>query len=231
MTALTRNTLALIAALALAGPAVAHAQTTVVDEGTFRLHIRDTPVGTETFTIRRSGSGAGAATAAQGRVVLDSGERTRSLLRLEGPDLRPAAYQIEVTGPETQSVTGQAAGNRFRATIVSAAGEQMREFLVSDGAVILGEGVAHPHYFLLSATNGDGSVPVVIPQRSRQVTAQVTSLGNDQIRVGRQSVDARRFRVEPEGLPTRIVWADARNRVLRVDIPDQEFRAIRTSLP
>ncbi|MFP4622665.1 MAG: hypothetical protein ACLFRX_00655, partial [Gemmatimonadota bacterium] len=86
MTALTRNTLALIAALALAGPAVAHAQTTVVDEGTFRLHIRDTPVGTETFTIRRSGSGAGAATAAQGRVVLDSGERTRSLLRLEGPD-------------------------------------------------------------------------------------------------------------------------------------------------
>lgn len=221
--------------LALAGLAstagLATAQTTIIDEGTFRLSVRGTPVGTETFAIRRSGDGPGATLIAQGRVVLDSGEQTRSLLQFEGPDLRPTAYQIEVTGPETQSITGQAAGNRFRATIVSTAGEQMREYLATDGAIILDEGVAHQHHFLLAATGGAGRVPVIIPRQSRQVAAQVTDLGAEEITVEGRTVQARRFRVEPQGLPTRLVWADADNRILRLRIPDEEYVAERTTLP
>lgn len=231
MTAVAVRSLALsLAALAVTA-AFGHAQTTVVDEGTFRLSIRGTPVGTETFAIRRSGTGPGATIVAQGRVVLDSGEQTRSLLQFEGPDLRPTAYQIEVTGPQTQSITGQASGNRFRATIVSTAGEQMREYLATDGAIILDEGVAHQHYFLLSATDGNGRLPIIIPRQSRQVPAQITDLGSEQITIDGRTVVTHRFRVEPQGLAPRIVWADSQNRVLRLQIPSEEYVAERTTLP
>ncbi len=224
-------TLALALGTLAMAPAPALGQTTVVDEGTFRLSVRGTPVGTETFAIRRSGSGPGATIVAQGRVVLDSGEQTRSLLQFEGPDLRPTAYQIEVTGPRTQSITGQASGNRFRATIVSTAGEQMREYLATDGAIILDEGVAHQYYFLLSVTDGAGRVPVIVPRQSRQVPASVTDLGSEDITIDGRTATTRRFRVEPQGLPARLVWADAQNRVLRLQIPDEDYVAERTSLP
>ena len=219
-------------ALVLLAPAGSlAAQTVVIDEGTFRLSVRGTPVGTETFAIRRNGDGPGATTVAQGRIVLDSGEQTRSLLQFEGPDLRPTAYQIEVTGSEKQSISGQAAGNRFRATIVSTAGEQMREYLASDGAVILDEGVAHQHYFLLLATNGNGQTPVIVPRQSRQVRAQVTEAGRESITIGGRSIDARRLQIAPQGLPARTLWVDDQNRILRVRIPDSGYLAERTTLP
>jgi hypothetical protein len=85
---------------------------------------------------------------AQGRIALDTGDQTRALLQVEGPGLRPAAYQIEASGPERITVRGQVAGNRFRAQVVSATGETMREYLIGDGAVVLDDGVAHHHYFI-----------------------------------------------------------------------------------
>lgn len=221
-----------LACAALAVTAVAtHAQAVTLDEGTFRLSVGGTAVGTESFVIRRSGEGAGVTTVAQGRIVLDTGDQTRSLLQFEGPGLRPTAYQIEVTGSEKQSISGQAAGSRFRATVVSTSGEQMREYLASEGAVVLDDGVAHQHYFLISATNGDGSVPIIIPRQSRQVSARVSELGSEQINIGGQAVQARRYRVEPQGLAARTVWTDAQNRILRLRIPDEEYLAERTSLP
>lgn len=231
MTARFVRPIALAAAALLTTAAAAAAQTAIVDEGTFRLSVRGTPVGTETFTIRRSGSGTGATTVAQGRIVLDGGQQTRSLLQFQGPDLRPTAYQIEVAGPEKQSITGQAAGNRFRATIVSTAGEQMREYLTSEGAVVLDEGVAHQHYFLMSVTDGNGRVAVIVPRQSRQVPATVTTAGTETITVGGQTAEARRVHVEPQGLPARVIWVDDQNRILRFSIPQEDYLAERASLP
>lgn len=207
------------------------AQTTVIDEGTFRLSVRGTPVGTETFSIRRSGEGPTATTVAQGRIVLDSGEQTRALLQYEGPGLRPSAYQIEVTGPEKQSITGQATGNRFRATIITTAGEQMREYLASDGALVLDDGVAHQYYLLASSVDDGGRVPIIIPRQSRQISARVTDAGPEQIAVAGRNVQARRIRVEPAGLAPRLVWVDSQGRVLRLSIPDEGYLAERGELP
>lgn len=209
----------------------AAAQTAVIDEGTFRLSVRGTAVGTETFSIRRSGSGAAATIVAQGRVVLDTGEQTRAVLQVEGPDLRPSAYHIEVTGTETQSIRGQAAGNRFRAQIVSTAGEMMREYLASDGAVVLDEGVAHQHYFVAAHLGADGRVPMIVPRESRQISAQVTDEGSESIQVAGQSVNARRLEIQPSGMAARTVWVDGENRVLRLSIPDEGYLAERTALP
>lgn len=231
MTARSIRSFAIACAAILVTAASGDAQTVVLDEGSFRLSVRGTAVGTETFSIRRTGDGAGATTSAQGRIVLDSGRQTRSLLQFEGPDLRPTAYQIEVTGPETQSISGQAAGNRFRATIVSTGGEQMREYLASAGAIVLDEGVAHQHHFLMAATGGNGRVAVIVPRQSRQVNATVSDEGREEITIGGQATQTRRIRVEPQGLPLRFIWVDDQNRVLRFRVPDEEYLAERTALP
>ena len=217
------------AILALALPTFANAQTQVVDEGSFRLSVGGTPVGTETFSIQRSGSGAGATVIAQGRVVLDSGEQVRAAIQLDGPDLRPSAYQIEVSGNEVESYRGQAAGTRFRATIRSSEGEMMREYLAGQGAVIIDDGVAHQHYFL--ATHEAGSAAIIIPRQSRQVSATITPRGNETIRIGDRSVSARRIDIQPTGMPARTIWVDDQNRVLRLSIPEERFEAVRTALP
>ena len=224
------RTVGILALLATAAAPLA-AQTTVVDEGTFRLIIRGTPVGTETFAIRRTGTGDAATHVAQGRIVLDSGEQTRALLQVEGSSLRPSAYQIEVTGPEKQSIRGQASGSRFRATIVSTAGETMREYIASEGAVVLDDGVAHQYYFLAAAAEEGGRVPVIIPRQSRQISAAVTPGGMENIRVGGSQVSARRIVVEPAGLARRLLWVDSEGRVLRLEIPDEGFVAERSALP
>lgn len=214
---------------ALLAAAPGYAQTTVIDEGSFRISVRGSTIGTETFTIRRSGSGANAATVAQGRVILGTGEQTRTVIQLRGDELRPTAYQIEIAGDDRQSITGRAAGSRFRATTVSSAGEQMREYLVDDGVVVLHDGIAHHHYFL--ATAGAGTVPLIAPQQARQLRATVQDHGTETIEVGGRQVEARNFSIEITGLDSRSIWVDDRNRVLRVRIPGQELTAQRTSLP
>lgn len=207
------------------------AQTSTVDEGSFRLAVRGSTIGTETFSIQRSGAGANATVLAQGRIVLDTGEQTRTVLQMQGNTLRPSAYQIEVSGDNGQRITGRAAGNRFRATIVSSSGEQMREYLVNEEAVILDDGVAHHHYFIAERIDGSGSVPVILPRQSRQVTATVRDQGAEPIQVADRQVTGRRLSIEISGLDSRTIWVDDDNRVLRLQIPDQDLIAVRTSLP
>lgn len=211
------------------------AQTTTLDEGTFRLLVSGQEVGTETFTIRQSGTGDRAVVIAQGRVVLagdDGAEQLTSSLQLSGATLRPAAYDLQVEGGETERIAGRVVGGRFSARIVRPSGEQMREYLVSDGAVIADEGVAHQYYFLAQRVGANGGrVPIVIPRTSRQVWAQVTVHGNESVQVGGATATARRLDVQPEGGSAARVWVDAEGRVLRVEIPSSNFVAERTALP
>jgi hypothetical protein len=223
------------ALLAVALPSAASAQTSTLDEGTFRLLVGGREVGTETFTIRQSGSGERAVVIAQGRVVLDGAagaEQVTSSLQLSGATLQPAAYDLQVEGGSTERIAGRVVGGRFSARIVRPAGEQMREYLVSDGAVIADEGVAHQYYFLAQRVGTEGGrVPLVIPRTSRQVWAQVTVHGNESVEIGGRTVQARRLEVAPQGGAAAQVWVDSSGRVLRVSIPSSDYVAERTALP
>jgi hypothetical protein len=210
-------------------------QTVTLDEGAFRLFLGGAEVGTETFTIRQNGTGASAVIIAQGRTVLTGargGEEVTASLEVGGTTLRPAAYQVTVQGAEPQRIAGRVVGGRFSARIVSPAGEAMREYLAGEGAILVDEGVAHHYYFLARRLDGGSvSVPIIIPRQSRQVAAQVTARGEETIAIDGRNVQARRFNVAPAGLPVRHLWVDAQGRVLRVDIPDTGFRAVRAALP
>jgi hypothetical protein len=234
---MTRRTLVLM--LALAGlvwsAEVASAQDTKLDEGTFRLLVGGREVGRETFSIRRAGEGDAAVTIAQGRVVRsDAGAagEVSSNLQVNGPTLRPSSYQLEVRGDDRERITARVTGGRFSARITSSAGEMMREYLAGEGAVVVDDGIAHHHYFLAGRGDaGDFSVPVIVPRRSRQISATVRNAGSATVEAGGGSVSATHLIVEMSEGSTRHLYVDSQGRVLRLEIPDQNFAAGRVELP
>lgn len=225
----THNLFALATLLATAPLAVA--QTVTLDEGSFRLSVGGKEVGTEVFSIRQNGTGQNAVIIAVGRVVLDSDKGPQELsseLQVSGSTLRPATYEVRVQGSGAEQIKGRLVGGRFSAQIVSPAGEQMREYLAGEGAVVADEGVAHQYYFLARRFEGkNGRIPVIIPRLNRQVIATVSSAGAEKIAIAGRSFEAQKFVIAPAGNPTREVWVDAEGRVLRLEIPDRKFVAQR----
>jgi len=216
---------------ALAAGAPLAAQT--VDQGAFRVSVAGHEVGTETFTITQSGSGAVAVTMATGRVDLrlpDGSLQLAPRLRAQGVGSDPVQYQVDVSGDAPQRVVGTIGGGRVSAKIVTAAGEQLREYVASAGAVVLDEGVAHHYYFLATRTHA-GRVPIIVPRENRQVIATVSSRGEEAVQVAGRSVRLFHLLVQPQGGAEANVWVDDLNRVIKVEIPGRQYLAVRTELP
>jgi uncharacterized protein (DUF2345 family) len=211
----------------------AAAQTVQLDEGTFRLLVNNREVGMETFSIRQSGTGADAIITAQGRVVLQQNGGTELVanVQLAGAGLRPVAYDLELRGGDARRIHGSVTGRRASARI-TAGSETFREYLVTDGAVILDDGVAHHYYFIAQrASAGAATVPIMVPRESRQTQATITVGGNESVSAGGATVQARRLTVQPAGGDVRNVWVDGEGRVLRVEVPARNYVAVRTTLP
>ncbi|HSU16649.1 hypothetical protein [Longimicrobium sp.] len=223
---------ALLALSALAARPLS-AQGTAVDAGTFRVSVEGREVGTETFSITQSGSGGAAVTLATGTVDLrlNSGAlRLAPRLRGQGVAMNPAQYQVDVSGDSPQRIVGNIGSGRVSARIVTAAGEQLREYVATAGAVVLDDAVAH-HYYFLAQRLHSGTVPVIIPRESRQMIAAVTDRGEETVQVAGGSARLFHLVVQPRGGPQADVWVDALNRVIRVDIPARQYSAVRTELP
>lgn len=209
------------------------AQTGAEDSGTFRITVNGRQVGSEEFTIRQTGVGASSEFVAVGRVqvLLPSGTLDlNSRLRSSGFQADPVTYEVSVGGDAPRRIVGNVGSGRFSARIVTPAGEQLREYVASSGATVLDEGIAHHYYFLARRTR-DGRVPILIPRENRQVMAQVTDRGEEQLTIDGNAVTLYRLVVEPEGGEARNVWVDALGRVIQVEIPDRSYLAVRTEIP
>jgi hypothetical protein len=205
----------------------------ILDEGTFRLSRDGREIGTETFTIRQTGSGAEAVVIAQGRTVYREGPEREVItgLQVTGGTLRPSAYDVSVSGDEEQKIGGRVVGTRFSARVVASGGERMREYLVSEGAVVAEQGIAHHHYFIAQRfAAGASRMPVLVPLQGRQVWVTVTST-QETVQVGGESVGAQRLTISVEGGDERRVWVDSQGRVLRLEIPASRLVADRIALP
>jgi hypothetical protein len=226
---MTKSTL--LSAILLLAPLPLAAQT--VDQGTFRVSVDGHDVGTEEFSITQSGSGAVAVTLASGKVDLHLADGTLQLsprLRAQGVGADPVQYQVDVSGDAPQRVVGTIGGGRVSAKIVTPAGEQLREYVASAGAVVLDEGVAHHYYFLATRTHA-GRVPIIVPRENRQVMATVSSRGEESVQVGGRSARLFHLLVQPQGGEEANVWVDDLNRVIKVEIPGRRYLALRTELP
>jgi hypothetical protein len=221
----------LLSALTLAFAAPAAAQGG--DQGTFRVFVDDREVGTEEFTITQMGTGASAELVAIGRVRVGLPDGTLELdsrLRARGIGADPVDYQVTVGGSAPSRTIGTIGGGRFSAKIVTPTGEQLREYVASNGAVVLDQGVAHHYYFLAQRTH-QGRVPVIVPRENRQVIATVTNRGEESVSVNGGATTLFHLVVQPQGGDEHHVWVDALNRVVRVEVPARAWRAERTQIP
>lgn len=231
-----RTTLAagtLIGTLAALGGGTPAAAQQVDDSGTFTVTVNGRQVGTEEFTINESGSGSNTEVIATGRADLALATGSLELSsRLRGRGFRadPVSYEVQIGGTSTRRIIGSIGSGRFSARIVTPSGEQLREYVASAGATVLDDGLAH-HYYFLARRARSGNVPIIIPRENRQVMATVEDRGEEAVQVGGENVTGFHLVVRPEGGSERHVWVDDLNRVLRVEIPETGYAAVRNERP
>lgn len=217
-----------LAPLVLPAPAAAQE---VIDRGTFRLHRDGRVVGEERFVIRSERAAETRVIKALASVTLEREDGTVQIsaaLEASGPDLNPTGYQVETTDGGRQRIAGVVQRGRFLARIVSPRGEQLKEYVVSEGALILDENIAHHHYFLaLRAARGIGRLPIIVPQQNRQIFAQVEVVGVESTDIGGRAMQLTHIVLRPQTGPVRHIWADDRYRVMKIEIPQTGFRALR----
>jgi hypothetical protein len=232
MTTGAKLCLLLIGGFALAG-APATAQVGAADAGAFDVQVGGRTAGTEEFTIRQSGSGAGAEIVADGRIQLVVPSGTVDLttrLQASGFQVEAVAYEVAVGGSSPRKVVGTIGNGRFSARIATPSGEQMREYVASSGAIVLDDGVAH-HYYFLARRMRNGRVPIIIPRENIQVMATVRDAGEESVTIGGETVPLYHLEVQPDGGELRHVWLDDLGRVIRVEIPSRGYVAVRSELP
>jgi len=219
--------LALSAGAAL--PAVA--QVTTLDEGTFTISRNGTPIGRESFSIKSSPGGMGGPVVQARATVSYDDRRLTPVLKADSIG-SPTEYQLEVRAGANASevLKGVIRRGRFSATMQTPRGENLKEYVVSEGALVLDEDVFHQYYFLARG-NRTGAVPVVVPHRNVQVVMRIEDRGPATVSIGGQSIAGRALvLVEPAGA-SREIWVDSQGRVLKVAIPSRGLLALRDEPP
>jgi len=216
---------------ATAFPAPAAAQERIVDEGSFTIFRKGARVGRETFTIRRSDTPNENVYVANATVDFDA-QRLTPALRTD-TSYAPLAYQMEVrTNDQLQlRLKGVIGRGRFSARVRTPTGEAAKEYIVSDGALVIDDDVFHQYYFLAQrlGKNTTLTVPVVIPTRNVQQTMRVQFMGVERVVIGGTPTDARRLNATISGGATRDIWVDSQSRVLKVTLGD--VSAVRDEMP
>jgi len=217
------------AALLVASASLLPAQAATVDEGRFVITRSGQRIGTEDFTIRRLGGPDRNSFMAKASVVYDDVHLSPALRADQ--DGSPLAYQIEVkAGAELRErLSGQLGRGRFSARVKTPRGESAKEYIVSDGALVLDDEIFHQYYFLARAELG--TVPVVIPRRNTQVAMRVEMQGKESLSIGGIGVEARHLVIMEPGGARRHVWTDEQGRVLKVMLEESGITAIRDELP
>lgn len=231
-----RSTLPLLPIFALGFllPPPAMGQSALVDEGTFLITVDGQQAGTESFSIRRSGSGAEAQIIATAEIQMDLPEGRldlRPALQVSGEDMAVAAYQVKVSGHRQEEVYVTLGDRRFLTRIRSEQGLQEREYRATPETVLLDARAAHQYYFVNQRAGAEGgSIPVIVPSENRQYTLSISVVGEESIQIGGQAVSARHLRLEGNDAP-RDLWVDSEGRVLQLSIESEGFLAIREIRP
>ena len=217
----------LIAALVAVVPALAAAQTTVLDEGSFTV-TRGGRTGREDFRIVRVVAGAATSVVGTGTAV-NGTTRAVSVLRTDTSGA-PIDFQLDgrEAGELRERVTIQATRDRLTARSQSPRGESAREFFLRPGMVIFDDEFAHGYYFL--TLQGRDAVTAVLPRRNELTQLHVLSKGDDAIEIAGTRVTAHHYSVSDAG-GERQLWTDATGRVLRVEVPALALVAVRDALP
>lgn len=204
-----------------------------LDRGSFTITVNGQRAGREDFTISSTPVPNGVEYLSRATVSMGEQRLNPSLMSDELG--RPARYQIEVKGTSgtTERWMGGITRGRMSARIDNARGTQEREYVVSEGAVLVDDDVFHQYHFLVARAAKDDKAPItiVIPRRNTQMVLKPSVAGTENVLIGQTEISARHLVfTEPSG-STRDVWADATGRVLKVTIPSRGVVALRDDPP
>jgi len=200
-----------------------------VDQGSFTISINGQRAGREDFRIATTPSGSSRDYIATATVVY--GDRRLS------PELHadtagvPSFYTVVVrnAGEQQEQWSGNIVSGRVSAKIRNPRGESAKEFIVTDGALILDDDVFH-QYFFVAHRSRNGSITAVNPRRNAQETLRVSSVGPDRVTIGTRDLEATHLAITDSG-GQRDLWVDAQGRVLKVSIPARGVVALRDDPP
>lgn len=189
-----------------------------MDQGSFTITLRGARVGREEFRIRRTPASDTSVNYVASATVTLGGRRL-------APDLRTdtngglLAYRVDARGEgrSDERLKGAVERGLFTAVLTSPRGEAAREYVVSDGAVILDDDVFHQYYFVARHAGRD-TLAVVVPRRSVQVAMRLERRGGELVTIGGRAVPATHLVLTDPAGAARDVWADADGRVLKVSL-------------
>lgn len=220
-----------LVAVLIAAPAPSIAQgARIVDAGSFSISINGQRAGREDFTIEATPRGSSMEHFARATVVYGD-RRLQPQLMADSAGVA-LTYEIRTrnAGGGTESWKGSILRGRVSARMETARGPAAKEYIVTDGALILDDGVIHQYYFV-ARHRPAGAVTVVVPQRNAQLRLQISAGGDERVQVGTQELDATHvILTEPSGTQ-REVWVDRQGRVLKVAIPSLRLVALRDDPP
>lgn len=229
-----------ILALALGVSALIAARTPVqgarVDVGSFTTYIDGHRAGREQFSLQSLASPDGSTF--ELRVESAVGER-RAAVRLETDSAgTPFRYTVEERDGARVSLRlgGQRVRGRFATLSRGTRGEAAREYILSQGAIVLEDEGVHQYAMLVrgrSLQEGDSlRVATLSPVRNRQGAVWLTlETSGDTATIAGARRAARRWKAVTESGEVRTIWADAEGRILRLRIPAQRFEAVRDDVP
>jgi hypothetical protein len=219
----------LTVAFGLLGSALAAQGTAVIDEGSFTISRSGAPVGRESFRIIRAPAPGGQVYQATGTSVIAD---VKATMRLGTDSLgSPVSYESELSDQAQliQRLRGRGRPSRFGLFVQTRTGESAREFVLSNGALLLDENVFH-HFFFVGLAAQRPEVIVISPRTARQERMRLQSRGEEGVEIAGRTVPGRRVSLV-NGDGPREVWLDGQGRLLKVAIPDQGIVALRDDPP
>ncbi len=199
-----------------------------VDSGRFQITRDGQAVGSEVFAIRREASSlrsvarltTGADTALVSERIVEARMQTNA-------EDEPELFELQVQRGGDLSLVGVRSGSRFRLRTRSAEGERWKEFLVPSGLVILPSGFVHFHHYLFDQRGENGGLTALLPMEGVERPIRVEGREADSVRAegGRRAATRWEITVDDQ---RRLVWRDEDGRILRVEIPAEDWVAVRT---
>jgi hypothetical protein len=220
---------AAILSLAFA-PSLMTAQTSaVLDEGTLMVSRNGAPIGRESFRIIRAAGAGGQVYQSNSSTALGT-RRITSQLGTDSTGL-PVSYESYVfdANVQTEHVSGRGRPGRFSVLVRTRTGESAREYVLTNGALLVDEAVFH-HYYFLALAGGHQRFNVIEARSQRQTDFGFAERGSEVLEIGGRKIESRHLALTADA-SSLDVWVDRQGRLLKVSIPADGLVALRDDPP
>lgn len=223
---LARPALATILLVPMPGAAQ---QSGLVDEGTFMVSRNGAPIGRESFRIVRAPAPGGQVYQARSQSAL-GGDRLTTILGTDSTGA-PVTYEAELSrdGRMVERARGSGNARRFTVLVQTKNGEASREYVLTNGALLVDDDVIHQFHFVGLALAAE--YDIIAPRATGQTRFRLEQRGTETLEIGRSRVESRRYALIEAGGSAREVWLDRQGRLLKVALPEKSLVAVRDDPP